>query len=141
MEKLKNDADGLPAITGALGFRGVLEGDAIHQDFAGVWLVQGSQQVQQGAFSTATGPGDGGHAASFQVQRDVMERLDLSSIGLAVSARHVADFDHEGVTGEPAEKVTGSNEHPIDYGLVKLNTFFPENRYPICSNFFKASTV
>jgi hypothetical protein len=62
-----------------------------------------------------------------------MERPDLSSIGLAVCARHMADFDHGGA-GEPAEKVTGSNEHPVDYGLIEYNTFFTENRYPICSN-------
>ena len=99
MEKLENDAHGFPPVAGALGFASPVEGDAIYADFAFIRLVEGPQKVEQGAFATAAGAGDGGHGARGEVKGKLTESVDGATTALMVSAADVAEMDHAGEVG------------------------------------------
>lgn len=58
-----------------------MEGEAIHEDFAGCGLIESAQQVKQGAFAAAAGSGHGAEGERFDFQRHVTEGVHFAGGG------------------------------------------------------------
>ena len=82
MERLKDESDLRGSELIQIG-RSMGKGLLLEKDRAGIGLIQGAEDVQQGRLATSAGTGDGGIFASMDRQADIHQSLDVPvGIGL-----------------------------------------------------------
>ena len=94
VEELEDDAEAFAAVGGEGGFVGGVQGESVDDDLTGGGLVESAEEIEQGAFAAAAGPGDSAERMRGDFERDVAQGVHFAG-GRGITSGDMVQAEHD----------------------------------------------